>query len=378
MGAPRGKRSRTELYSKLLTDLDQTALDPAAWTLVCDDLAAIVGGVGSVLVQADDKHGGPALPHSKSLAESFRLYVDAGWHKRNPRALEGFPKAIRFGYAVDQDLISREAMRRHPYYAEFLAPLGLQWFAAVTFPVNGRHWAACVQGTPRRGPFLTEDVEQLIQLRGALGLAAKRSAALGRQRLESLETAFAPAGRGVLALDAGGRISWLNGAAESMLRDAELVSEGHLSSRDPFHQTRLAELIHGTLRFEWSPRVKLAAPVRVRTAAGCKFSVDAVPMPRDFQALLSGVTVLVTIHEVEATPRRSPAADLRRRYHLTQREAQLASLLKSGADLFEAAAALGMTVATARSHLKVIFAKTHTNRQGQLVALLSRDEDRPP
>jgi DNA-binding CsgD family transcriptional regulator len=350
--------------------LERAALDPAAWGDACDTLAGLVGGVGAILAPTEPGVSAVALPHSASLAESHRRYVEEGWHNRNPRIVDGFPKALHQGHVTDQDIIAPEAMRRHPYYAELLAPFGLEWFAAVTFAVHGKLWVASVQGAAGRGPFLSGEVETLLRFREHLGLAAKRTAALGRERIESLEAAFADSARGLLALDAQGRISWLNAAAEAILREAELAPRGRLRSQDPFHDRRLSDLIEGSLRFRWASGVKLAAPVRIRTTAGRKFSVDAVPMPRDFQALVSGATVLVTIHEVEPTPRRT-VETLRSRFGLTAREAALADQLRSGATLAEAAAALRMSLGTARTHLKAIFAKTGVSRQAQLVALLN-------
>jgi DNA-binding CsgD family transcriptional regulator len=61
---------------------------------------------------------------------------------------------------------------------------------------------------------------------------------------------------------------------------------------------------------------------------------------------------------------------LRRLYDLTPSEAGLASLLVQGLSLKEAAAELNVTENTARTHLKRIFDKTDTHRQGELVGLL--------
>jgi DNA-binding CsgD family transcriptional regulator len=64
------------------------------------------------------------------------------------------------------------------------------------------------------------------------------------------------------------------------------------------------------------------------------------------------------------------ADELRRLYDLTPSEAALASILVQGSSLKEAAAELGITDNTARTHLKRIFDKTGTHRQGELVGLL--------
>ncbi len=57
-------------------------------------------------------------------------------------------------------------------------------------------------------------------------------------------------------------------------------------------------------------------------------------------------------------------------YALTPAEAELVQLLSQGHTLEQAATARGVTINTARSQLKQVFAKTDTNRQGELVRLV--------
>jgi DNA-binding CsgD family transcriptional regulator len=187
--------------------------------------------------------------------------------------------------------------------------------------------------------------------------------------VEFLEEAFAGAERGVVALDASGRISSLNERAEQMLRETELATRGRLHSRDALLHRRLSDLVDGAVSFRWASGLKLPGPVLVPAGDGKAFSVDAIPMPRDFQALLAGATVLVTIHEVATEGARS---GLRERYRLTPREAELAQRLAAGDDLARAADVMGISLATARQHLKSIFEKTGTHRQAELVALIAR------
>ena len=57
-------------------------------------------------------------------------------------------------------------------------------------------------------------------------------------------------------------------------------------------------------------------------------------------------------------------------YGLTPAEADLAQLLAQGHSLEDAAGIRGVTLNTARSQLKQVFAKTETNRQGELLQLI--------
>jgi DNA-binding CsgD family transcriptional regulator len=57
-------------------------------------------------------------------------------------------------------------------------------------------------------------------------------------------------------------------------------------------------------------------------------------------------------------------------YALTPAEAELAQCLSQGNSLEAAAKSRNVTLNTARSQLKQIFAKTNTNRQGELLQLV--------
>jgi DNA-binding CsgD family transcriptional regulator len=59
-------------------------------------------------------------------------------------------------------------------------------------------------------------------------------------------------------------------------------------------------------------------------------------------------------------------------FGLTPSEARLAAKLGSVFGLSDAAASLGIGLETARTQLKMIFAKTNTGRQAELVGILAR------
>lgn len=62
--------------------------------------------------------------------------------------------------------------------------------------------------------------------------------------------------------------------------------------------------------------------------------------------------------------------DLRIAWGLTPAEARLATLMLKPMSLQETARHLGISLETARTHLKALFAKTQTNRQAELVLRL--------
>jgi DNA-binding CsgD family transcriptional regulator len=84
-----------------------------------------------------------------------------------------------------------------------------------------------------------------------------------------------------------------------------------------------------------------------------------------------GALTIITL--VDLTEPAQPSGEtLQRLFGLTAAEARLACEIACGASPSEAAAALGIEMLIARSQLSSILAKTGTQRQGALVALLAR------
>jgi DNA-binding CsgD family transcriptional regulator len=72
-----------------------------------------------------------------------------------------------------------------------------------------------------------------------------------------------------------------------------------------------------------------------------------------------------------AAEREEHKARLRRDYHLTAAEAELALEVVKGDGREAAAARMGISLSTARTHLMRIFDKTGCRRQAELVRLLA-------
>ena len=96
-----------------------------------------------------------------------------------------------------------------------------------------------------------------------------------------------------------------------------------------------------------------------------------MPVPAATRNLLWGARVILRFVAIEPKPRPN-ASLLSKIFGLTFAEAKLAAALANGTSLEEAAEELHISRETARSQLKIVFGKTDTHRQSQLVALLSR------
>jgi DNA-binding CsgD family transcriptional regulator len=81
----------------------------------------------------------------------------------------------------------------------------------------------------------------------------------------------------------------------------------------------------------------------------------------------------VLIHIIDPEREARPLAEvLRSLFGLTSAEADLARKLMTGMRIEEIAAERGVQLTTVRTQLRALFSKTDTNRQAELVRLLTR------
>jgi len=178
---------------------------------------------------------------------------------------------------------------------------------------------------------------------------------------------------GVLLLDANARPYYANRLAERLINahpTLSMDSHGGLSAADPVIQRTLRLSIAAALSADGNERstvLRLAG-----SGPAMDLWVRIVPLARDGAASQSWQRASVAIFLDGNDEAALDPATLSSLFGLTSRESALAQQLLAGADLAAAAAALNVSLETVRSRLKILFAKTGTHRQAELLRLLTR------
>lgn len=108
-----------------------------------------------------------------------------------------------------------------------------------------------------------------------------------------------------------------------------------------------------------------------RPSGGRPLSVAVAPLNGNKAATVLPGSARVGVFITDPERLRVPDRDeIRRSLHVTPAEADLLRLLASGHTLEQSASRLGVTLETARTRLKSVFAKTETHRQADLVRLV--------
>ncbi len=170
---------------------------------------------------------------------------------------------------------------------------------------------------------------------------------------------------GICMVDSNARLLFSNSAAQSILekREGLFINQNQLlKAESPSHSAALLQAIKNAgnvLNIEESDAISLP-----RLSGKRDLSVRCLPVNRD-----SNSQILLFIGDPESPPN-IDFAILSQLFSLSNSEAKLAAELSKGYSLEISAEHIGLTISTARTYLKQVFAKTNTNRQAELVKLI--------
>src|ERR1041385_2330839 len=225
----------------------------------------------------------------------------------------------------------------------------------------------------KNSPFSQEDIRVVASLKPHLQRAVRlqlRIAVLEAQQ-QATSDALNRWFLGVILLNSKGGVLMMNRAAELILnqRDGLVFDSNGLRATRSSETVALQKLINGTIHLSkrGSPGGALAlsrAPFKRPLSI---LVTPSSPKDRLFRHSSAAATMFVSDPEIAPEPQNEL---LGRLYGFTPAEEKVALLLMEGKSISDVAQTLRVSLNTARTHLKRIFDKTQTHRQGDLVRLL--------
>ncbi len=304
-------------------------------------------------------------------ADARRDYA-AHYHDCNvwfQRALPHPPPIVRRG----EDLIEEREFLRTEFCADWCSRVSIFHMIGCTYPLpGGVVGASGVHRTRRQGPFGDGDVRLYALLMRhfarAVGLALRLGVQAGQSALapEVIEAL----GVGVVLVQADRRVVQVNRVAAAVLarRRWLTVVDGRLRS---VHHGSLGVLswhIAAAAQTAAGAGLDAGALLRLRAPGGEALPVLISPFrvaEGAWGRLWPTAAVLFRDPAVRDLP---PAASIAAAYDLSPAEAGLVALIADGNTLVEAAGRAGISLNTAKSQLKSVFARTTFARQADLIA----------
>lgn len=282
--------------------------------------------------------------------------------------------AFGAGTASTSDRVFDAEMRRtNPFLNEFFVPLGLvETIAGPLFSEKGRFSLIGLQRGPDRPPFENEDVARLERLMPHItrALQLRRSFSGLKDRNTVLEAAIDRLPAGLVLLGPEGTILFVNAAMRAIAGRADglgLDRRGRPVPASLAARRSLDSLLHDVASGGAGGVVPIPRPSGLRA-----YIALVAPSPRslvEFGEGRSGAVVIV--HDPTDLPREPPAL-LEDAFRLPRGAARLVAALAADEDLKGFAEREGVTIHTARFHLRTALARTGTRNQAELVRLAVR------
>jgi len=365
-----------ERSDRLIDRIYAAALDPEVWQQVAAGVSDIFGGSPTMLdFLIPDVAGlgyvvGIEEPYVSSHVE--HLFKDVPFSTRYV-----LQWADRFGDLGE--VIGHINLSATGLYTEWLKPQGLAaaWTVGHTICNEQREPMGGFAIFRREGvpPFAREQFAEADLLVPHLRRAVEIHRALqGAKRVQlALAEAIDRLPTGLILLDAKRRVVVQNRGAERILASSDgfRIDRHGPSAEDARENATLQKLIADAIDAREGQELRAAGFVAINRPSGERaYAVMVTPLlAAPGKTVISDAVVAIFIADPSARFLAGPQA-LSELYQLTHSEAELVRLLAAGLSLEEAADKRGVSLNTARSHLKHVFAKTDTSRQGELVRLI--------
>jgi DNA-binding CsgD family transcriptional regulator len=352
-------------YSDAVNLIYEASLQPALWEDVLRQITIITPSVSATLYAHERIAKTPIFHHSYGDDPTFTAQYVSRWAASNP-IVEAMAALSPGDVAPLGSILDYAQFARTAFFQEWGRPQGFcdvinvmlertpSRVASLSLIRADCHGMAD-EGAISRVKMLAPHVLRSVRIGRVLEHATVERQRL-RQTLDGL-------GEAVLLLDPGGGIVHANDAARSLLhRGLSLDTIARPSS------ARLG----GAAKGKNTTQSAADDVALVRTRDGVRRVCHLLPLghPLDDQNSSNYKNLRLAVIR-ERAESESATKTLKSLFKLTPRERDVLFGLVEVGSLPATAAALGIAVNTARSHLKSLFLKTGTHRQAQLVALVS-------
>jgi DNA-binding CsgD family transcriptional regulator len=343
------------------------ATDPAAWQAALDMVVRASGSKGAAILGIEGR--APVALSTPEMDDLVARYLRDGWHLRDFR-YAGVPQMKRTGIMVDQDFVAPEQMSRMDYYADFLQPMGFGWFTGLRVTTGDDDlWCLTLQRGVDSGAYLPEEQRSLVRLSDVVSRAATLARRLEFSRLEGAVDAADAMSGACFFIDSFARVVRMTAAAERMVGRDLQIRQGQI--RLPHGSDALDRHLAASLWPDLAPDAAALRPLVVPRPGKRPLIFHAIRLRGHALGFLSPACVMVTVKDIEAVPR-PDMETFGRYYDLTPSELRVAAALIERHGLVDAAMALGISYETARTHAKMLYAKSATANQVELADLISR------
>jgi DNA-binding CsgD family transcriptional regulator len=336
------------------------------WPKILERLSNIAGCYGAALVAVNSAHDLRFIA-TDTMQSFMNVFIRDGWMARNSRAGRLISKRYA-GFVTDLDIFTEQEIQKDPLYVEFLRPIGGGWGTGTIINIPcGDMVIFNLERAHKDGPVKAAGVKALDALRPHLARAAVLSARLGLDKARAMADMLGYIGLAGAVLGRRGQLIAANSEFQCLI--------GKLFW-DRRERLTLCNLPADKMFFDGLQRIidgSFTAPLSIPISMlGDQPPIIAhlVPVRGAANDIFSQATTVIYLTPVGRS--KTAAMDaLAALFDLTPAETRVAGCLIEGQSIALIADQSGRSPETVRSQIKSIFRKTGTERQSELVALLT-------
>lgn len=359
----------------LVDRLYDTMLDADAWPRALIAVADALGGRLPVLFTHDSHTHAGGLFLSPNCDPAAVVAYNDYYQTRNvwlPRAERVMgTERLRTSHMM----CPRRELLRSEFFAGWLKPMGVTQAMGATLLISGSRTSNFTFFAGSERADFDDDDRRFLgalvpHLSRALRVRERLEESNGRERAlhETLERLSA----GVLLVGARGRVLFMNAAARSFVGPGEglVVDAEGLHAARADDSARLRALLGAACQTSIRRGLHSSGVLRVARPNG-KTALEVLVSPLrpagDWPVRKRAIAAVFVTDPALAAAAPEVLAHL---YGLTAAEARVLSVIATGQSGKQAAAQLGISYNTLKTHLKHLFMKTDSRSQGELVRLV--------
>lgn len=364
-----------EALLELIDKLYAAAVEPGLWK---DFLSAFTCAAGSTGATFVFHHANMISGFSAQVgySEAFLRGAQEYWANRDIYYLSAKPHLYSGWVGQSEEYVPEKVLLASDFYNDFAKQEDIFYnCGAVVEYTESRSIILTTHRGRGAGPFDEDHVQLLRQLsphlQRAVGIHGHITGLTSM--VHSLECAIDRSSTGIVFVDRRGKVLFANARARDLFasRNGIWVEHGTIVACGLRQNEKLQKAIDRAAQTGIGKAAHAGLALRIdRNNAAHPLVITVTPFPHRAGVTPEGTCAGLFITDLEGNGG-DPGLLLEVVYGLTPAEKRLASILSSGCTLEQTAEQMQIQRSTAVSHLKSIFSKTNTNRQSELLRLLT-------